>query len=370
MNPECLLERNEVRLGSMFAKGAEGLLHRGLFNAKLVAVKRLVVKAERLKKLRCVEDICGEANLMHTLAHKNVVTFYGCCLESSHILIVTEMCKGSLQALVISETPIQFQTAMQVVSQIADAMAYLHSEGVIHRDLKPANVLIDSCDQIKLTDFGIARKIQKENVSMTLMKGTPYYMAPEMMGSNVVSSTGRNDTEDNFEHSYAVDVYSFAMLTFAVFTQQHPFSDNVSMHDLFVGVPNGLRPDFPPTGVSQAELKTFVEDNRCSHLTPEIVALVNEAWAMDPAKRPPFTSIVDQLSDVVRSAAHLEEGHVVELTRELRFEDFRDSLIPLPGSIEEKIYSKGEIEGFVPLKQASALQRPADGRQLRFGDNV
>jgi hypothetical protein len=184
------------------------------------------------------------------------------------------------------------------------------------------------------------------------------------------------------------------MVTYAVFMQKHPFSENVSMHDLFVGVPNGLRPVFPKPEAPVSELRSFLDSHQCAHLTPELVTLVNDAWDVDPARRPSFVDIKGRLADVVQRSAELETLCVRNATtttladdelgiggdltapareaaavgRHLRFEDFEDSLIPLPGSIEEKIYSKGEIEGFVPLKQAGSFRRPPDPRQLRFSE--
>jgi hypothetical protein len=186
------------------------------------------------------------------------------------------------------------------------------------------------------------------------------------------------------------------MVTYAVFMQNHPFSDNVSMHDLFVGVPNGLRPVFPKPEVSASELRSFLDSHQCCRLTPELVTLVNDAWDVDPARRPSFVVIKARLADVVQRSAEPETLCVRQATtptdddddeeldigdpippareaaavmgRHLKFEDFEDSLIPLPGSIEEKIYSKGEIEGFVPLKQVGSLRRPPDLRQIRFSE--
>jgi serine/threonine protein kinase len=69
--------------------------------------------------------------------------------------------------------------AIDVAVQVCDGLIEAHAQGVIHRDLKPENIMIDRDGHAKVTDFGIARSVQTQEGSETLVIGTPGYMAPE-----------------------------------------------------------------------------------------------------------------------------------------------------------------------------------------------
>src|SRR4029079_6136349 len=92
--------------------------------------------------------------------------------------------EGRSLASIIRESPLTSAIAARYCQSIAEAIAYAHTSGIIHRDLKPSNVLIDLFDQVRVTDFGLAKLLDGTS-DMTVtghLLGSPNYIAPELGG--------------------------------------------------------------------------------------------------------------------------------------------------------------------------------------------
>src|SRR4029450_8330045 len=102
-----------------------------------------------------------------------------------------------------------------LVSQIASAIDYAHSKGVIHRDIKPSNLILYDEDKVKVTDFGIAKLADAERTQSGPRLGTPSYMSPEQaMGDKL---DGRSD------------IFSLGVCAFEMLSGEQPFpGDNVT----------------------------------------------------------------------------------------------------------------------------------------------
>src|SRR6202011_67497 len=95
--------------------------------------------------------------------------------------------------------------------QVCEGMRVAAEQRIVHRDLKPANILLDERDNVRVSDFGLARSIQGEQLTQTdSVMGTPYYMAPEQ-------------AEDPRGVDTRTDVYSFGATFYHVLTGQPPF---------------------------------------------------------------------------------------------------------------------------------------------------
>src|SRR5262249_12457398 len=116
-------------------------------------------------------------------------------------------------AVVIREHPLPAETAAGYVKTIAEAIDYAHRQGFLHRDLKPSNVLLDSTNQVRITDFGLAKRLDSDSrLTITgAALGTPSYMPPEQ-------AAGKNDLIGK-----ASDVYSIGAILYELLTGRPPF---------------------------------------------------------------------------------------------------------------------------------------------------
>ncbi|GMH75673.1 hypothetical protein TL16_g06837 [Triparma laevis f. inornata] len=283
---DWLIHFDEIELGGVVGSGTSAHVFRGWYSDQAVAVKRLHSIRWDAKEFEAF--FTQEAGLIARLHHPNVVRFYGVCYQDDHFYIVTEFCHENLsQALrrLKSELkgPLPPNLAFKLAYQIAKGMLYLHSKNVIHRDLKPENILLDDKGDVKMCDFGLSR-LTTNDVEMTQQVGTPAYMAPEMAG---VGDTGSDEDEEEPRISIGkpVDVYSYGILLWTLWTQKLPYSDLrvKNPFQLMVKVTNGYRPPIPK------EMPTILQ------------SLMQKCWAGDPTTRPTFVQVVEEIREYMKA---------------------------------------------------------------------
>jgi eukaryotic-like serine/threonine-protein kinase len=204
-----------------------------------------------------VERFRREARSAAQLSHPNIVTVIDRGEHAGRQFIVFEYVDGqTLKDLVRAKGPLPIRRAVEISLQIARALAYAHSQGLVHRDVKPQNVLLNGDGQAKVTDFGIARSLDVTSVTMPgTVLGTSDYIAPEQ-------ATG----EEVEAHS---DVYSLGVVLFELLTGEVPFpSDN------FVAAALRHVNEPPPSVVE-----------RRPEVPLRLAALVERALAKDPDER-------------------------------------------------------------------------------------
>jgi serine/threonine-protein kinase len=187
-----------------------------------------------------VERFRREARAIARLAHPNVVTVIDRGEWQGRQFIVFEHVAGeNLKAVVVREGPLPVDRALALAAQIARALAFAHSLGIVHRDVKPHNVLLDGSGTAKVTDFGIARALDAEDelTATGTVLGTGQYLSPEQ-------ANGERGDERS-------DQYSLGVVTYELLTGEVPYSGDglmaVALRHVRDPVPNvrALRPDVP-----------------------------------------------------------------------------------------------------------------------------
>ncbi|MFZ0547702.1 MAG: protein kinase [Candidatus Promineifilaceae bacterium] len=151
-----------------------------------------------------------EARAMAALSHPNIVSVYDFDVQNGIYYIVMEYVSGgtlkqSLEGLASVGERLPLSHTVQIVLEIADALAYAHSRGMVHRDIKPANIMLNEDGRAVLTDFGIAKILSGPSFTATgAMIGTPAYMSPEQ---------GLGQPGDERSDLYALGVLFFQMAT-------------------------------------------------------------------------------------------------------------------------------------------------------------
>ncbi len=148
--------------------------------------------------------LCQEAMAAARLAHPGIVAIYDVGRMSDTPYIVMEYFTGRTLAEILELGALPPARAVHVVLQVCRALEYAHAQGVVHRDIKTSNIMVDARWNAKLTDFGVARILDKPTSETTMMIGTPAYMAPEQ--ARGAPSDARSDL-------FAVGVVLYETLT-------------------------------------------------------------------------------------------------------------------------------------------------------------
>ena len=204
-----------------------------------------------------------EARTLAQLSHPNLVQVFDAGTDGAgRPWVVMEYVEGDTLGDAMRKGPLPVARVAEVGTAVADALAYVHSTGLVHRDVKPGNILLGRVP--KLTDFGIARLVDAAKVTSTgLMVGTAAYLAPEQVSGRPVGPEA--------------DVYALGLVLLEVLTGKREY-------------------DGPPVEAAMARL----------HRAPEIPTTLPPGWAglltamtaVEPTQRPTAAQVATALRDV------------------------------------------------------------------------
>jgi WD40 repeat protein len=181
-----------------------------------------------------------EAEAIARLQHPNIVQIHEVGEQGGLPFFSLEFCAGGSLEKKLAGTPLPPKEAAALVETLARAMDAAHQKGVIHRDLKPANVLLTEDGTPKITDFGLAKKLDEAGQTASgAVMGTPSYMAPEQAGGRVA------------EIGPAADVYALGAILYECLTGRPPFKAVTALDTIMQVVsdepvrPTQLQPKVP-----------------------------------------------------------------------------------------------------------------------------
>lgn len=249
------------KIESLLKQGGMSLLYLAIHpkTSQTVVIKVLLPKY--LKNKEVVNRLLKEAKILSLATHQNIVKLYDLGKSDQGLFIAMEYVQGvSLRQFIKAES-LTHRRALEIVLQIAYALAHLHGQGIIHRDLKPDNILITESGDIKVIDFGISEFVASEEAEQKNQKkfrmGTPHYMSPEQK-------------EHPDKVSYGTDIFSLGIIAYELYfgRQAH--------------------------GVIQTAL-----------LPRGLQKILEKALRQDPEKR--YTDIVDFIADFSLFLQHFDE---------------------------------------------------------------
>ncbi len=151
-----------------------------------------------------------EARALARLTHPNIVMVFEFGQVADMFYFVMEYIDGVNLREAIEAGGLSTHEALKVIPQICEALQFAHDEGIVHRDIKPENIMLDSKGRVKITDFGLAKLLERNAINFTLTStnqvlGTIKYMAPEQIESP--------NTVDHRSDIYSLGVVFYELLT-------------------------------------------------------------------------------------------------------------------------------------------------------------
>jgi tRNA A-37 threonylcarbamoyl transferase component Bud32 len=242
---------------SELGRGAMGIVYKARDPAidRLVAMKTYIAGADGADdEFRYRFE--REARAAGKMSHPGVVTVHDLVKDDSgQPHIVMEFVDGTTLTRLLAEQRLAFEQAVDIGIELAQALDYAHTQGLVHRDIKPDNIIIARDGRAKIMDFGIARMGGADLTQAGQILGTPSFMAPEQFRSSRVD--GR------------ADLFSLGSTLYFVFTGEKPFKGS-SM----VEVAHAITTAEPrPPSVARA------------HLPPAIDAILKKCLEKNPEDR-------------------------------------------------------------------------------------
>ncbi|KAL8294200.1 hypothetical protein RB600_000247 [Gaeumannomyces tritici] len=253
--------------GALIGQGSFGSVYLALhaITGELLAVKQVEAPSpgansqNDARKKSMIEALKREISLLRDLRHPNIVQYLGCGSSAESLNIFLEYVPGgSVQTMLNSYGALPEPLVRSFVRQILNGLSYLHNRDIIHRDIKGANILVDNKGFIKISDFGISKKVEATNVlngannakHRPSLQGSVFWMAPE-----VVKQTS---------YTRKADIWSLGCLVVEMMTGNHPFPDCTQLQAIFKIGGGKTTPTVPDDASTEAKdflAQTFEMDH-------------------------------------------------------------------------------------------------------------
>ncbi|QLQ80768.1 hypothetical protein HG537_0E01230 [Torulaspora globosa] len=216
---------------------------------------------------KMIDALQHEMNLLKDLNHDNIVKYFGSSQEGGNLNIFLEYVPGgSVSSMLNSYGPFEESLITNFTRQILIGVVYLHKKNIIHRDIKGANILIDIKGCVKITDFGISKKLSplnKQQDKRASLQGSVYWMAPEVVKQAATTEKA--------------DIWSTGCVVIEMFTGRHPFPDFSQMQAIFK-IGTSTTPEIPSWATDEGKdflEKTFQLDYKNR---PSAAQLLQHKW--------------------------------------------------------------------------------------------
>lgn len=237
-------------------------------NVAIKVVMPNMVSAESVERFK------REARVVAKMDHPSIVSVHDSGEHDGSLFFVMPFVEGANLRSVLRKEALSLGDLIDVAVQIAEALEYSHSRGVVHRDIKPENLMVTHKEgegiRVRVTDFGLAMAPMQERITKTAtIVGTLAYMSPEQVAGKEIDARS--------------DIYAFGTVLYECLVGEPPFSGEVQV--LLYRIAHEI--PAPPRSLQQ-DIDEEVED------------VVMRCLEKDPSKRPTGKEVVDILSSYRR----------------------------------------------------------------------
>ncbi len=186
---------NRYEILATLGRGGMGAVFRARDSELGEEIALKTLRKESVADEATIERFKSEIRLARKITHRNVVRTHDLGEYDGGYFLTMELVEGiTVRELIDTRGVLSMESVLAIGTQLADALAAAHAEGVIHRDVKPHNLLVDGEGVLKVMDFGVARLTDRAGAGLTeigLVVGTPAYMPPEQLLGEEVDSARR-----------------------------------------------------------------------------------------------------------------------------------------------------------------------------------
>ncbi|KAI3768375.1 hypothetical protein L2E82_18996 [Cichorium intybus] len=215
------LKQNQWRKGKLIGRGTFGSVYVGSNRetGALCAMKEVEICRDDPKSAECIKQLEQEINVLSQLKHPNIVQYYGSEIVGDRFYIYLEYVHpGSINKYARDHCGGMTESIVRNFTRhIVNGLAYLHGTKTIHRDIKGANLLVDANGVVKLADFGMAKHLNAKASHLSL-KGSPYWMAPELLQCGM-----QKDVSPDV--GLAIDIWSLGCTIIEMINGKPPWSE-------------------------------------------------------------------------------------------------------------------------------------------------
>ncbi|XP_019177496.1 PREDICTED: mitogen-activated protein kinase kinase kinase YODA isoform X1 [Ipomoea nil] len=268
--------------GKLLGRGTFGHVYLGFNseNGQMCAIKEVKVVADDQTSRECLKQLNQEISLLSQFSHPNIVQYYGSELGDETLSVYLEFVSGgSIHKLLQEYGPFKEPVIQNYARQILSGLAYLHARNTVHRDIKGANILVGPNGEIKVADFGMAKHINSAS-SMLSFKGSPYWMAPEV----VMNTNG---------YSLAVDIWSLGCTILEMATSKPPWSQYEGVAAIFKIGNSKDMPEIP------------------DHLSNDAKNFIRLCLQRDPSARPTAAQLLEHPFTKDQKTAKVAHANII-----------------------------------------------------------
>ncbi len=210
---ECIID-NKYKILDKIGAGGTSVVYKAqnIQDESIVAIK--VLRDELIENIRQVERFTRESRTLNELSHPNIVNILdvGKMQDGKDYIVMQYIDGMTLKEYIKTNDCLQFDKIVELAVQMCDALGYAHDNGVIHRDIKPQNILLDEQGNARIADFGTARVVDQNTLTMAGRDviGSVHYIAPEQVKGGIIDSRS--------------DIYSLGITLFEMATGTLPFT--------------------------------------------------------------------------------------------------------------------------------------------------
>ncbi|CAL0319020.1 unnamed protein product [Lupinus luteus] len=260
--------KGQWQKGKLIGRGSFGSVYHGtnLETGASCAMKEVDLIHDDPKSADCIKQLEQEVRILRQLDHPNIVQYYGSEVVGDHLYIYMEYVHpGSINKFMRDHCGAMTESVVRNFTRhILTGLEYLHSMKTIHRDIKGPNLLVDASGTVKLADFGVAKILTEKSYELSL-KGSPYWMAPELMMAAIKKESSPN-------LAMAIDIWSLGCTVIEMLTGKPPWSEFQGPQAMFKVLHKS--PDIPET------------------LSSEGQDFLRQCFRRNPAERPSATMLL------------------------------------------------------------------------------